>query len=246
MDVMIKIAKKPFEKGNFLQTSRCIIESPFKKTDNTSQTMHVYYSHDIFQKNFIVKQAQKTPLTRKDCEYYLFMIKEAQFYSKKFNELLQSIYNNINTNINTNIEQCYLTYVNSYLATIKPTNENESYEYMIIEQELVGKYEKYNNNTGNCAPSPTNYGTNHDIVQAFCHWTYCFTQGQMMAVDAQGVYYQEQKTFVLTDPIFHTLQYNSFKFCEFYVDGSKKYMDLFLYSHKCNKYCEILNIKNKK
>ena len=51
--------------------------------------------------------------------------------------------------------------------------------------------------------NPTSEGTNHDVIQAFSHWTHHITEGTMIVVDCQGVYTKATNSFMLTDPALH-------------------------------------------
>eukprot|EP01034_Spumella_vulgaris_P039414 gene39414-48708_t len=88
---------------------------------------------------------------------------------------------------------------------IKPTylRAREGQPYFLQEEQLVGTFEKFNNNAGYCQPSPTAHGTEHNPVQAFSHWTHHVTGGALMVVDCQGIYDAASKTFKLTDPAVH-------------------------------------------
>ena len=54
-------------------------------------------------------------------------------------------------------------------------------EQVLVEDYLVGDFIKWNSNSG---------WTQHEgsMIQAFCHWTYHYTDGKILLCDAQGMY----------------------------------------------------------
>ena len=46
-------------------------------------------------------------------------------------------------------------------------------------------------------------GFNHDLIQAFSHWTHHRSGEEIMVVDCQGIFYVPSNTFMLTDPAIH-------------------------------------------
>ncbi len=110
--------------------------------------------------------------------------------------------------------------------------------YMIQESQIPDTFEKYNNNSGYCAPNPTLNGTRHDAVQAFSHWTYAKTREKMMVVDCQGGYNAASKRFNLTDPAIHFTDVTQFGGTNMGTSGMKKFFE----THKCNGYCTALGL----
>ena len=81
--------------------------------------------------------------------------------------------------------------------------ERDETPYCIQQGAVEGVWEKYNSNHGSVAPNPTPEGTDHDVIQAFSHWTHNVTDGHMVAVHCQGVYNKSKNAFLLTDPAIH-------------------------------------------
>jgi len=105
-----------------------------------------------------------------------------------------------------------------------------------IEPYLNRKqYKKWSNNDG-FAPVKENY---EPIPDAFSHWTYEVSKGQMMVVDLQGV--KEKGVFLLTDPAIHSA------IGDFGRDN-KRAMGIakFFESHVCNSFCEQLKLTKQK
>jgi hypothetical protein len=115
--------------------------------------------------------------------------------------------------ISTHCAACFLA---TEFEKVKPTGapvvsfiEIELLNYLELpdkpfctqEQVLTGTWVKYNNNSGMVMREE---GTpNHDVIQAFSHWTYEFTRANIMIVDCQGVYDERGNTFTLSDPAVH-------------------------------------------
>ena len=104
----------------------------------------------------------------------------------------------------------------------KPTYFMESY--------IEGHFSKYNGNAGYVdRASPRLRAT----PQAFSHFTFCRTGGEKIVVDVQGV------GDLLTDPQLHTREGNSGP-----GDGGPRGFGLFFATHKCNRICRRMNLRN--
>lgn len=95
-----------------------------------------------------------------------------------------------------------------------------------IEPHLVGEFKKHNNNNGYVAEDKRN------TPQAFSHFTFHKSQGQLLIVDIQGVGDD------YTDPQIMSLD------GEGYGRGNlgTKGMEKFLKTHQCNAVCELLTL----
>ncbi len=113
--------------------------------------------------------------------------------------------------------------------------------YMIVEENINGQFEKFNSNAGFCAPCPTEHGTNHDVVQAFSHWTYQATGGNILVVDCQGAFDRSSNTFMLTDPAVHCKSVLRFGTTNM---GSVGFQDFFK-GHVCNGTCTAMRLTAK-
>jgi hypothetical protein len=116
--------------------------------------------------------------------------------------------------------------------------ERDGTPYCIQEPMISGRYEKYSNNSGLVVPSPTKYGVNHDVVQAFSHWTHHVTGGFMCVVDCQGVYSESEKMFTLTDPAIHCEDVLRYRPTNLQRNGIRR----FFATHKCNDCCRALGL----
>lgn len=77
-----------------------------------------------------------------------------------------------------------------------------------------------------------------DIPQAFSHWTYCYTKGDSLVCDLQGVL---GRNFSFTDPAInssHKEQFGS-------TDRGKAGQRAFFHSHICNPLCHALRLAKK-
>jgi len=115
---------------------------------------------------------------------------------------------------------------------------NQHRSYVTMEDKLLGRWERFNNNSGFCAPFPTDDGTDHEVVQAFSHWTYDITHGHMIVVDCQGSFDAQQQVFQLTDPAVHCIDILRFGSTNMGVNGFKR----FFKTHRCNRYCRELSL----
>ena len=100
-------------------------------------------------------------------------------------------------------------------------------EYISVEDYLPGKFISWNSNSG-----WINKVNQESSVQAFCHWTYHYSNGKILFCDAQGII--TKKEYILTDPCVMSVEGNR------YGAGDCGYdyiLNWFKY-HKCNKYCQ--------
>ncbi|KAL6753334.1 hypothetical protein V8C86DRAFT_2728003 [Haematococcus lacustris] len=106
-----------------------------------------------------------------------------------------------------------------------------------VEPYIVGKYLKYNSNSG-----AVNMATLNDICHAFSHWTYVRTEGLLMVTDVQGVKDHTERKILLTDPAVQCVP-----LIENYFDpesnrGAIGVKEFFL-GHSCNDACRKLGLK---
>ena len=94
------------------------------------------------------------------------------------------------------------------------------------EPYIGGDYKKYNNNNGWINEE---FG---EAAQAFSHFTWQRTYGNLMVVDLQGV------NFILTDPQIHSLDESKYGIGNLGSDG----MCSFFLAHKCNHVCKALRL----
>jgi hypothetical protein len=111
--------------------------------------------------------------------------------------------------------------------------------FMIQEAEIPDKFEKYNNNSGYCAPNPTLMGTNHEAIQAFSHWSYQVSGEKMMVVDCQGGWNAGSRCFMLTDPAIHFVDVTHFGGTNMGRPGMQKFFE----THRCNGFCTAMRLK---
>ena len=110
-----------------------------------------------------------------------------------------------------------------FLIFIRVTH---GHRMLLCEQFLDGNYQKHNCASGWLPKDP------RQTPQAFSHFTFCVTKGQMLVVDLQGV----EDTY--TDPVVLTRNGQGFVFGNIGMYG----IDDFLASHRCNPVCLQLGL----
>ena len=94
-------------------------------------------------------------------------------------------------------------------------------------------YIKYNNNCGGVSPTESKYNMS---AQAFSHFTFERSQGELMVCDLQGV------DNILTDPAIHTRDPSRFVLSD--TNLSEDGFKLFFSSHRCNTLCAKMSLRS--
>jgi len=102
--------------------------------------------------------------------------------------------------------------------------------YVLVEAYLEGEWEKFNSNGGGVNEK---YETS---LQAFSHYTYDETNGELLVCDLQGV--KDKDGYSLTDAAIHsrTGEYGP-------TDCGESGMEDFFETHKCRRYCRQLGLQ---
>ncbi|CAF3347746.1 unnamed protein product [Rotaria sp. Silwood2] len=108
------------------------------------------------------------------------------------------------------------------------------YRNMLMERFIKGSYKKYSNNAGFVELKDPAF-----TLQAFSHWTYDHTDGNMMIVDLQGILNGDDGKYLLTDPCIHSTDLTRFGRTNLGKPGMKK----FFQTHICNIICHALKLK---
>jgi hypothetical protein len=109
-----------------------------------------------------------------------------------------------------------------------------NYRNMTMERFIEGSYKKFTNNAGY-----VNYDDPASTLQAFSHWTYERTNGDMLVVDLQGITIEDNQTHLLTDPCIHSTNLKRFGRTNLGKQGMKR----FFQTHVCNIICLALKLK---
>merc|ERR1719469_273827 len=97
-------------------------------------------------------------------------------------------------------------------------------QVVLVEPFIEGEYHKWNSNSGWVADDGLS-------VQAFCHWTYHITGGDLLLCDAQGV--RSHDKYVVTDPCIMCDTVGKFGMTDCGREGKVQWMS----NHKCNQFC---------
>ncbi|CAK9062625.1 Alpha-protein kinase 1 (AK1) [Durusdinium trenchii] len=100
------------------------------------------------------------------------------------------------------------------------------FRFMAIEPWIPGRYEKFTSNAGYISKDS-------DLAQAFTHFTWEFTAGDIMVADIQG------GGNTLTDPQIHSQDTDRFGRGNLATKG----MDAFFLNHTCNDICHTLKLR---
>ena len=88
-------------------------------------------------------------------------------------------------------------FVQAHLLDLGDARDAFPFRFMALEPWITGKYEKFTSNAGHIAKDS-------DLAQAYSHFTWEWTSGEIMVVDIQGV------GNTLTDPQIHSLDTGRF------------------------------------
>lgn len=102
------------------------------------------------------------------------------------------------------------------------------------EEYIDGQYIKFNNNNGTVTRE-----SGHDIVQAFSHWTFHRTNGDLLVCDCQGAFDEAKEIYRLTDPAIHCHS-NAQRFGG--TNLSTLGMIKFFKNHRCGQMCSLLGV----
>jgi hypothetical protein len=105
---------------------------------------------------------------------------------------------------------------------------------LTMERFIEGSYKKFSNNAGF-----VNFDDPALTLQAFSHWTYERTNGNMIVVDLQGKDIGDNQTYLLTDPCIHSIDLKRFGCTNLGKPGIKR----FFQTHICNVICHALKLK---
>ena len=81
-------------------------------------------------------------------------------------------------------------------GNIEATKIVNTGDFVAVEEFIHGMYDKFNSNTG-----WINLSTKTEITEAFSHFSYHYSSGEILVCDLQGV--EQDNRFYLTDPAVH-------------------------------------------
>jgi len=127
-----------------------------------------------------------------------------------------------------------------------PVSKGEEGYHFCGEKWLKGHFVKLNSNAG--FVNETEFGEHSEIAQAFSHYTFDRSKGELMVVDLQGICGERARSqgegnelyFLLTDPQVHS----SGTFERFGPgDLADQGIRAFFQHHRCNEWCRLLDLK---
>ena len=110
-----------------------------------------------------------------------------------------------------------------------------------VEEFVPGEFQKYVNNDGTCyAPVTEDHQEVYAKAECLVHFSYAFSEKKMLLVDLQG------SMFKLYDPEIATSQFTSDTDESYFCAGNLSHVsiDNFFKEHECNKYCELMGLKD--
>jgi len=198
-----------------LKTSKTFIKSalnPFSKGANRL----AYYMQDTRASNKDIMVKKIYLQKRNNKEDFLRYLEEmevqlvAKFLAEKFNEV---------TNFPTQVIK---------FLDVSAYQISSSSDTFTGEEFIKGQYIKYTNNCDYVNYNVPNIG----LFTAFSHWTYEYTNGELMVVDLQGVGLE------LTDPAIHSINIFKYGLTNF---GQEGFSDFFS-NHVCGTFCKYLEL----
>jgi len=130
-------------------------------------------------------------------------------------------------------------------------NYKDNAAWVLVEQELDGKFTKWNNNAGAIRTSMPGLDALleededededepidvNDVPQAFSHFSYEASRGKQLVCDLQGVW-NLTDGFMLTDPVVHYMSSSGRKHKNGATDKGFEGMKRFFQTHKCGPLC---------
>ena len=147
----------------------------------------------------------------------------AEYLAQKFNQLPEL------SNIKTVVKK--IKFIMTKLAFDR--SKDGKRRNLTQEKFIEGTYKKFSNNAGF-----VDYNDPSWTLQAFSHWTYEHTNGDMMVVDLQGIDIGDNQTYLLTDPCIHSTDLKRFGGTNLGTAGMKR----FFQTHVCNAICLALKL----
>eukprot|EP01032_Pedospumella_encystans_P024790 gene24790-28021_t len=223
----IRCAKDPFARGgNKLAYRACTVDTSSGSINTRSGIKRVKVSK---LDNIVLKESvrsSRSHQTKEKFEEYVTAQRAALFLAAQFRTVLPAG--------TPSIEFAPIRLLQFLSRPGRP--------YFIEETYIPGAWERFNNNTGYCAPIPTVLGTNHEAVQAFSHWTHHVSGGRLMITDCQGCFDAARNAFVLTDPAVHCVSLLAYGGTNMGAKGFER----FFKTHRCNDICRALELTGRK
>jgi len=181
-------------------------------------------------RNAYKMQVLSRPVGQQSCvgkvwqEQYMMCDKQGYYIDVEMQALCQSLADAFNKHAPPK----EVRFVDTFLIERLVPGLRDEERLVAVEPYLKGEYHKYTSNTGYIGVPDRN------TPQAFSHYTYHHTQGQIMVVDMQGV------GDLYTDPQVHTITGQGYGLGNWGREG----MATFFATHQCNSVCRYLGLGN--
>ena len=212
----IRITNNPVDKGERRLAYRAVV------TESAGYT----YSRSTESKKWIAKESifEGKHNSRDNLIAQANIQAVAIYLAKEFNLAVQKL----------GIAFKKIFYVTVELVHI-PTRRTGK-NYWSLEPYIEGEYIKFNNNSGYVDKTQE---IRHPILQAFSHFSFCYSRGILMITDIQGAVLSDK--YLLTDPAIHTAARE--KQLPDPTNLGTEGMAAFFATHICNDFCRRLRLQ---
>eukprot|EP00929_Paragymnodinium_shiwhaense_P084397 TRINITY_DN4511_c0_g3_i1.p1 TRINITY_DN4511_c0_g3~~TRINITY_DN4511_c0_g3_i1.p1 ORF type:complete len:689 (-),score=156.28 TRINITY_DN4511_c0_g3_i1:250-2316(-) len=218
--VLVEIAEKPFGNGALRECFKMReVHIPLTESGEMDLATAKTQLHDTVHRRLRVakrsiKEHTELEKHKQDCMQDTLLQMHAKHYAEVFNKQ-EIACGAVRSASKGGVSAHHIDFLMSYIIEL---DDGSTYS---VELFIPGKYEKHNNNSGHT------FGM-HRTPQAFSYFTFCYSKGQAMCVDLQGV------DNVYTDPVLHYLPSSRPSWGDTNVNLGIKGFALFLWSHRFN------------
>mmetsp|Transcript_46249 Transcript_46249/g.76899 ORF Transcript_46249/g.76899 Transcript_46249/m.76899 type:complete len:274 (-) Transcript_46249:57-878(-) len=216
----------PFSEGSTKQAHEAIYNNDHASTNKGDRA--------VVKKHLQKNGNDKSPLSiKREFEKEVASHKLAAHFAAKWNMISHACSDTERKPIHVNIP--YIAQIwkrDDFLSSMFGSLHSNG-EYIIVEDYLNGRWEKFNSNTG--------WVHDHnECIQAFSHWTYHVSDGKYLVCDLQGIVLENDggddtaaNGYQVTDPCIMS-QDDLFGVTDLGIAGISNWF----YHHECNEFCD--------